>query len=60
MMTRQDIENGFRRLAQSQGFYGRLLNFLDESSEEAVDDFYNKLLEEKPEDMVDVMLLIAC
>lgn len=60
MMTRQDIENGFRDLAQSQGFYGRLLDILNKSSEEAVDDFYNKLLEEKPKDMVDVILLIEC
>ena len=60
MMTRKDIENGFRQLARSQGFYGRLLNFLEESSKEAVDNFYNNLLAQKPKDMVDVILFIEC
>ena len=60
MMTRKAIEYGFRQLAHSQGFYDRLLNFLDESDEETVDNFYNNILAQEPKDMVDVILFIEC
>lgn len=60
MMTRKDIEYGFRQLAECQGFYDRLLNFLDESDEEIVDCFYNTILAQKPKDMIDVILIIEC
>ena len=57
-MNRQDIENVFKSLAQGQGFYGRLLNRIADSSEDIVDEFYTILEAKNFKSEVDLILYI--
>lgn len=56
-MTKQDIKNNIAMLAKSQGFYGRLLNQIEE--DEAVFDYlHEKSIQESWKDAVDMVLFI--
>ena len=54
-MKRQEILNGIRRLACSQGFYGRLLREL-QSNEEAANEFFDECERQNFKDMVDFVM----
>ena len=57
-MNREEIKNTFKSLAQSQGFYGRLLRQLGNSSKEEVDEFYAILEAENFKDWLELILYI--
>lgn len=42
-MDKKQIMNTFRSLAKSQGFYGRLCNYIDSLDEESRNAFLGKL-----------------
>ena len=53
-MTAQEILSNIRMLAQSQGFYGRLLEAVTEENPELLD----YLAEQEFEDVVDMILFL--
>ena len=56
-MTKQSIKENIAMLAQSQGFYGRLLNQIED--DEAVFDYlYEQSVQEGWKDAVDMVLSI--
>jgi hypothetical protein len=57
-MKREEILNTFRQLAQGQGFYGRLLNSLEEANEESRESFLKELEGQNFKDPVDLVLYI--
>ena len=57
-MKRQQILDTFRSLAQSQGFYGRLLEAIDELSDEERDEYLTALEEKNFSDPVDLVLFV--
>lgn len=62
-MKRNEILNVFKTLAKSQGFYGRLLNSLNEAKKnnpEDYDAFMNELEAQNFTDDVDLILYIEC
>lgn len=58
-MTKKDIKENISMLAQSQGFYGRLLNQIEED-EEVLDYLYEQSVQEGWKDAVDMVLAIEC
>lgn len=58
-MTKQDIKNNITMLAESQGFYGRLLNQI-EDDEALLDYLYEQSVQEGWKDAVDMVLAIEC
>ena len=56
-MTKQDIKENIAMLAQSQGFYGRLLNQI-EDDEAALDNLYEQSVQEGWKDAVDMVMSI--
>lgn len=58
-MTKQDIKNNIAMLAKSQGFYGRLLNQI-EDDEAVLDYLYEQSVQEGWKDAVDMVLAIEC
>ena len=50
--------NTFRSLAKSQGFYGRICNYIDSLDEKSRDDFLGKLEKKNFKDSVDLVLFI--
>lgn len=58
-MTKQDIKNNIAMLAQSQGFYRRLLNQIEED-EAVLDYLYEQSVKDGWKDAVDMVLAIEC
>lgn len=58
-MTKKDIKESIAMLAQSQGFYGRLLNQI-EDDEAVLDYLYEQSVQEGWKDAVDMVLAIEC
>lgn len=58
-MTKKDIKENIAMLAQSQGFYGRLLNQIEED-EVMLDYLYEQSIQEGWKDAVDMVLAIEC
>ena len=58
-MNRQEILSSIHSLSMSQGFYGRLYQFLTNGSDEA-EEYMNKLEEQKFNDVVDLVMYIEC
>lgn len=56
-MTKKDIKKNISMLAQSQGFYGRLLNQIEED-EAVLDYLYVQSVQEGWKDAVDMVLSI--
>ena len=59
-MDRQAIRGIFEMLAQSQGFYGRLLRDIDEMLEEDREKVWSDLESQNFKDAVDLILYIEC
>ena len=58
-MTKQDIKNNIAMLAKSHGFYGQLLNQIED--DEAVPDYlYEQSVKDGWKDAVDMVLAIEC
>ena len=58
-MTKETIKKNIANLAQSQGFYGRLLNQIEED-ESVLDYLYEQSVQEGWKDAVDMVLAIEC
>lgn len=58
-MTKEDIKKNIASLAQSQGFYRRLLNQIEED-EAVLDYLYEQSVQEGWKDAVDMVLAIEC
>ena len=58
-MDRQEILSSIQSLSMSQGFYGRLYQFLT-SGNDAAEECMNKLEEQKFNDVVDLVMYIEC
>lgn len=58
-MTKQDIKENITSLAKSQGFYGRLLNQIEED-EAVLDYLYEQSVKDGWKDAVDMVLAIEC
>ena len=58
-MNRQEILSSIQRLSMSQGFYGRLYQFLTNGNDEA-EEYMNKLEEQKFNDVIDLVMYIEC
>ena len=56
-MTKEDIKNNIAMLAKSQGFYGRLLNQI-EDDEAVLDYLHEKSIQESWKDAVDMVISI--
>lgn len=56
-MTKKDIKENISMLAQSQGFYGRLLNQIEED-EAVLDYLYEQSVQEGWKDAVDMVISI--
>lgn len=56
-MTKKDIKENISMLAQSQGFYGRVLNQI-EDDEAVLDYLYEQSVQEGWKDAVDMVLSI--
>ena len=56
-MTKQSIKENIAMLAQSQGFYGRLLNQI-EDDEAVLDYLYEQSVQEGWKDVVDMVISI--
>ena len=59
-MDRQAIRGTFEMLAQSQGFYGRLVRSIDEMDEEDREKVWSDLESQNFKDAVDLILFIGC
>lgn len=57
-MDRQVIRGTFEMLAQSQGFYGRLLRSIDEMDEEDREKVWSDLESQNFKDVVDLILYL--
>lgn len=58
-MNRQEILSSIQRLSMSQGFYGRLYQFLTNGNDEA-EEYMKKLEEQKFNDVIDLVMYIEC
>lgn len=58
-MNRQEILSSIQSLSMSQGFYGRLYQFLTNGND-AAEEYLNKLEEQKFNDVVDLVMYIEC
>jgi hypothetical protein len=59
-MNREQIIDSFRILARSQGSYGRILNHLDNISDDERDDILSNLEKQNFKDIVDLVMFIEC
>lgn len=57
-MKRDEITRLFQRLAQSQGFYGRILRNIDNLSESDREEFWVEMEAQNFADDIDVILFI--
>ena len=58
MLTKEEIINGIRDLAQSQGFYGRLYASLMQATPEQRECWLDGILEYEPKTMLDIVLIL--
>ena len=58
-MNRQEILSSIQSLSMSQGFYGRLYQFLTNGNDKA-EEYMKKLEEQKFNDVVDLVMYIEC
>lgn len=58
-MNRQEILSSIQSLSMSQGFYGRLYQFLTNGNDEA-EEYMKKLEEQKFNDVIDLVMYIEC
>lgn len=59
-MKRDEILNVIKSLARSQGFYGRLLQEINEMDEEQYDEFMGRLEAQNFSDAVELVIYIEC
>lgn len=59
-MDRNDILALFKSLAQSQGFYGRVLRAIENANESAREEFWQKMEAQKFTDDLEVVLFMEC
>ena len=59
-MDRKDILALFKSLAQSQGFYGRVLRAIEDANEDAREEFWQKMEAQKFTDDLEVVLFMEC
>ena len=59
-MTKKQIMDTFRSLAMSQGFYGRLVRYIDGLDEASRDKFLGDLEKQNFKDSLDLILYIEC
>ena len=57
-MTRDDILDAIRMLAQSQGFYGRLLVAIYDADDTARDEFLDTLEGQHFNDILDLVMFL--
>lgn len=57
-MKRDQILAVLRSLAMSQGFYGRLLNAINQASEEEQDEFFTNLEAQDFQSSVDLVIYL--
>lgn len=55
-MDRNEIRNTIETLAKSQGFYGRVLNAIDEAEPERQEEIWNTLEAQNFADSVDLVM----
>lgn len=55
-MDRNEIRNTIETLAKSQGFYGRVLNAIDEAEPERQEEIWNTLEAQNFTDSVDLVM----
>ena len=55
-MDRNEIRNTIETLAKSQGFYGRVLNAIDEAELERQEEIWNTLEAQNFTDSVDLVM----
>lgn len=55
-MDRNEIRNTIETLAKSQGFYGRVLNAIDEAEPERQEEIWNTLEAQNFTDLVDLVM----
>ena len=56
-MTKEEILNGIKMLASSQGFYSRLYNYLSDDNEDSR-EYLEHLEEQNFNDIVDLILYL--
>lgn len=59
-MNRTQIMNAFKSLARSQGFYGRLVNYLESLDSDSYNEKMTALENQKFKDVVDLVMYIEC
>ena len=59
-MKKEEILNNIKMLATQQGFYGRILNALEEMSESERNDVLQLLEEQNFQDVVDMVMYFEC
>lgn len=59
-LKRKQIWELFKSLAQSQGFYGRLVRSISELSEEDREQFWQNMEEKNFKSDLDVILYVEC
>ena len=58
-MDRNEIRNTIETLAKSQGFYGRILNAIDEAEPERQEKIWDELEAQNFTDSVDLVMYFA-
>lgn len=59
-MKKEEILNNIKMLANQQGFYGRILNTLEEMSESERNNVLQLLEEQNFQDVVDMVMYFEC
>ena len=59
-MNRLEILNTIKQLAQSQGFYSRMLNSINNLDDDQKDELFSYLEEQKFSDSVELVLFFEC
>ena len=59
-MKKEEILNNIKMLANQQGFYGRILNTLEEMDESERNDVLQLLEEQNFQDVVDMVMYFEC
>ena len=59
-MNRSEILHTIKQLAQSQGYYSRLLNNINELDNDQQDELFSYLEEQKFNDPLDLVLFFEC
>ena len=59
-MKKEEILNSIKMLANQQGFYGRILNTLEEMDESERNNVLQLLEEQNFQDVVDMVMYFEC